>query len=362
MAKLRARAAVPDNISEEYYQISPDILNSFSKYRPPVDLFQFRDDIKQLYPFSRKGQRLTNEQVEQVQVLCAEQELFVSRTDHPIYSEHIVKQVDLVLLDGNLKDGEVADIIIRALNMRLTDFFDQPLMPAFEVLYRDLMVFTEYLTQDKHKIKLFMRRLYTEHSLPNHSVNCLLVGIWLFLNGYAASDYKRRHIDRCALGLLLHDFGMSKVPPFIVAKTSGLKPEERDKILLHPLAGLKSLHKLNLGFDELNQAIMEHHERLDGTGYPQKLKELSKFGALVAVVDSFCAMITKRPYAEAKDQQTAARELAGDRRYNGALLTPLANAYLTGALEVSKQEENAFNKAPAVAEAGTEDEEAEQVS
>ena len=69
MAKIK-KAAVPDNISEEYYQISEEILSSFSKYRPPVDLFRFREDIAQLYPLYRKGQRLTNEQVEEVQALC----------------------------------------------------------------------------------------------------------------------------------------------------------------------------------------------------------------------------------------------------------------------------------------------------
>lgn len=343
MAKLRPRAAVPDNISEEYYQISPEILNSFSKYRPPVDLFQFRDDIKQLYPFSRKGQRLTNEQVEQVQLLCDDQGLFVSRTDHPIYSEHIVKQVDLVLLDANLKDREVTDIIIRALLMRLREFFDQPVLPIFEILYRDLMVFTEYLWTDKYRIKLFMRRLFPEHTLVNHSVNSLIVGSWLFINAFAAADFKRRNLDRAALGLLLHDFGMSKLPPFILNKAGALKPEEKEKIVLHPLAGLKSMQKLNLAFDELDQAIMEHHERLDGSGYPQKSKNLSKFGALAAVADSFAAMIANRPYAPAKPQAEAAKELGGDKRYDPKLTSSLTNAYLTGAFDISKQEENAFS-------------------
>ena len=347
MAKLRPRAAVPDNISEEYYQISPEILNSFSKYRPPVDLFQFREDIKQLYPFSRKGQRLTNEQVEQVQVLCDEHGLFVSRADHPIYSEHIVKQVDLVLLDANFKDREVVDIIIRALLMRLKEFFDQPVMPVFEILYRDLMVYTEYLWLDKHRAKLFMHRLFNEHTLVNHSMNSLMVGAWLFINAFAASDFKRRHLDRVSLGLLLHDFGMSKLPAFILAKSTPLKPEEREKILLHPIAGLKSLQKLNLGFDELDQAIMEHHERLDGSGYPQKIKNLSKFGTLAAVADSFSAMIATRPYAQAKPPAEAAKELSNDKRYDPKLTTYLRNAYLTGAFDISKQAENTLTN-PAI--------------
>jgi HD-GYP domain-containing protein (c-di-GMP phosphodiesterase class II) len=198
------------------------------------------------------------------------------------------------------------------------------------------MVYTEYVNQDKHRIKLFMRRLFTEHDLVQHSINSLIVGTWLFLNGFAAADFKRRHFDRCCLGLLLHDFGMSKLPAFILSKTTALKPEEKEKILLHPLAGLKSLQKLNLGFEELDQAIMEHHERLDGSGYPQKMKDVSKFGALVAVADSFAAMISERPYAKAKPQAEAARELAADKRYAQPITTSLHNAYLTGAFEIAK--------------------------
>ncbi len=336
MARKR-KAAIPDNIAEEYYQISQEILSSFPKYRPPVDLFQFRADIAQLYPYSRKGARLSNEQVEEIQQLCESGDLFVSRTDHPIYSEHIVKQVDLVLLDGNLKESECADIIIRALHMRLNAFMEQPVKPVFDTLYNDLMVFTEYLWQDKHHIKLFMRRLQTQYSLVNHSLNTLFVGLWLFIYTFSGDGYNRRQLDRASVGLLLHDIGMSRVPLFLRDKTTPLKNEEKDKILLHPVAGLKMLQKLELGFEELTQAVIEHHERLDGSGYPNHAKEdlLSRFGRLCAVADSFCAMITMRPYGPAKEPRVAGAELAADKtRYDTRFATPLANAYLTGLFEL----------------------------
>ncbi len=328
---VQAKAdAVPKNISEEYYQISSEILTSFSKYRPPVDLFVFREDISQLYPLSRKGSRLSNEQVDQVQVLCEAGNLFVSRTDHPIYSGHIAKQVGLVLVDANLTEAEVADIMIRALSLRLDEFIDQPVLASFEVLYRDLMVFTEYVWQDKHRIKLFMRRLGFEHSLTRHSINSLSVGAWLYLHSFSEDNQLRRQFDRLCLGLYLHDFGMSKLPAFILGKSTMLKSEDREKIVLHPSAGLKSLQKLNIGFDELNQAVMEHHERLDGSGYPQKVKDVSKIGRLVAVADSFSAMITKRVYAPAKKPLEACKELAADKaRYEAQYTTVLLHAYMT---------------------------------
>ena len=165
------------NINEEYYQISGEILSSFPKFRPPVDLFCFREDIQVLAPYCVKGSRLSAEQVEEVAKLCDAGNLFVSRSDHPIYSRHIVKQLDLVLQDNNLKEPEIADICIRALLLRCTEFFDQPVKTLFEPLYRDLMVVTEYLWGDKHRINTFMRRLFRKGHLARHSVNSLIVGM-----------------------------------------------------------------------------------------------------------------------------------------------------------------------------------------
>ncbi|MDL2290839.1 HD domain-containing protein [Desulfovibrio sp. OttesenSCG-928-F20] len=323
-----AVTAVPDSISEEYYQISADILDSFPKYRLPLDLFVFNEDAVQLLTYSKKGQRLSNEQVEEIHVLCASGDLFVSRADHPVYSQHIVKQLDLVLVDQNLKEAEVADICIRALDMRLSDFYEQPVRPPFEALFTDVMVVTEYLWNDLHRLRLFMRRLYRgDYNLARHSINTFAVGLWLLVNP-ANGEMQRRLFDQIALALLLHDVGMAKIPPFITGKTTPLKPDEKDKIPPHVLIGFKIMQKLDQNHDPMRQAIMEHHERLDGSGYPQRSKDISQIGRLTAVADAFSAMLQKRPYAEAKDPMTAARELSSqknrfDLAYSGKLLAAL---------------------------------------
>ena len=338
----RPRTAAPDNINEEYYQISEEILSSFPKYRPPVDLFRFREDIVVLEPYCRKGQRLSNEQVEEVQNLCANGSLFVSRSDHPIYSEHIVKQLDLALQDANLKESEVADICTRALIMRFTHFMDQPVKAVFEPLYSDIMVCTEWLWQDKHRVKYFVRRIFREHSLPAHSFNTLAVGLWLWMN--TNGDYRRRDLDRVSLALLLHDIGMARIPQFIVGKAGPLKGEEKEKVLMHPLVGYKTMQRIDLAFEELTRATLEHHERLDGSGYPQRSKgeQISKLGRICALADAFSAMICKRPYAEAKEVETAAKELAADRnRFDGRLSGMLFTAISTGNLGELRQIETA---------------------
>ena len=320
-----AAVAVPENISEEYYQISEAILESFPKYRPPLDFFVFKEEIAQLVTYSRKGDRLSNEQVEETRRLCSEGDLFVSRSDHPVYSQHIVKQLDLVLVDQNLKETEVADICLRALELRLTDFFDQPVKPLFDLLYSDVQVVTEYLWLDMHRLRLFMRRLHRgDYSLQHHSINTFCVGLWLFVET-KTEELRRKDFDQAAMALLLHDVGMAKIPTFILGKTTPLKPDEKEKIPPHTLLGYKIVHKLDQTFDAMRQAALEHHERLDGSGYPQHSKDISGFGRLVAVADAFSAMIQTRPYSAAKDLLSAAKELAGERTrfdlsYSGKLL------------------------------------------
>lgn len=327
----RSKTAAPDSINEEYYQISEEILSSFPKYRPPVDLYQFREEIAVLEPLCRKGQRLSNEQVEEVQGLCESGDLFVARSDHPIYSEHIVKQLDLVLQDANLKETEVADICVRALIARLAEFINQPVKIVFEPLYRDVMVFTEWVWQDKHRIKHFLRRIFHDHSLPNHSYNTLVVGLWMWME--STNEYRRRDLDRVSLAFLLHDVGMARIPQFITTKVGSLKPEERDKVLMHPLVGYKTMQRIDLAFEELTRAILEHHERLDGSGYPQRTKgeNISKLGRICGIADTFSAMIAKRPYAESKGVEAAAKELASMReRYDSRFSTMLLSAVASG--------------------------------
>ena len=176
-----------------------------------------------------------------------------------------------------------------------------------------------------------MNRLERVHTLAAHSVNTLLVGVWLYLHSVDDKKVNRKELDRYSLGFLLHDVGMSKVASFILQKTTLLKQEEKDKIPSHTMIGAKMIHKLEFGWDELISAAFEHHERMNGSGYPRKLsgEQISKMGRLCAIADSFSAMITERPYASAKDPFEAAQEIAGDPRYDPRYSPLLRNALVT---------------------------------
>jgi HD-GYP domain-containing protein (c-di-GMP phosphodiesterase class II) len=331
----KKKADVPDALNEEFYQITQDILGSFSKYRPPLALFQFKESVGRIMPFCKGGDRLSNEQVESLAQLVDEGLVFVSRADHPIYVKHISFQLDLVLVDKNLRETEIADIFTQALTRRLEEFFEQPVSAVLAKLWTDVMVLTEYLYQDFHRARAFVRRLQLQHTLANHSFNCAVLGLELYcrMNAkrFEAGDVKRKGFDHLTMGLFLHDLGMSKLPAFIREKEKALLPDERTKMQRHPQIGYEMLTKLDLRFPEIEECVTNHHERITGAGYPQKktASALTESARLCAVADAYCAMISKRPYAEAMEPMKAAASLAQDAGFDSDITRQLQAMVLT---------------------------------
>lgn len=112
------------------------------------------------------------------------------------------------------------------------------------------------------------------------------------------------------LGALLHDIGKIGVPDAILRKPAKLNEEEWEKMKLHPLHGQKILR--NIAFlDGAARIVAQHHEKWDGTGYPQGLRgESIDIGARIfAVVDAFDAMISDRVYRKGCSYDDALAEL-----------------------------------------------------
>jgi len=324
---MSKKHGILDGLNEEYYQISRDILGSFNKFRPPLSIFYFKEDVARITPYYTVGERLSNEQVEELGSLTDQGLIFVSRDDHPVYVKHISYQLDLVLVDASLQEKEIADIFKEAFTRRMKEFLEQPVKAVLEKLWADLMVLTEYLYVDIARSRALGRRLHEEHNLENHSVNCGFLGLALLGRMFGGDGFEnrisRKEFDRLTAGLFLHDMGMTKLPAFLREKDKPLQLDERAKVNQHTKAGFEMLTRLDLRFAEIEQCVTQHHERINGSGYPLKSAKQDFPGRFCAVVDSFCAMISKRPYAPQKGYLKAATELAGDGRYDKAITKAL---------------------------------------
>lgn len=113
------------------------------------------------------------------------------------------------------------------------------------------------------------------------------------------------------LGGLFHDIGKIRVPDAILDKPGKLTADELTVIRKHPAWGGEFVKSAN-GFPERALAVvMEHHERLDGTGYPSQLKDhgISLFGQMASIVDVYDACISIRAYGAAADPCVVIRQL-----------------------------------------------------
>jgi putative nucleotidyltransferase with HDIG domain len=128
----------------------------------------------------------------------------------------------------------------------------------------------------------------------SHSVNVAILSIFMG----KLLDLNKNYLYKLGLGALLHDIGKVFIPEIILNKKGKLTKEEYEIIKKHPSLGYNYL-KDNSNIDAVTRAIaLHHHERLDGSGYPdgQKRDEIHKLVKIVAVADVFDALTSNRIY------------------------------------------------------------------
>jgi len=118
----------------------------------------------------------------------------------------------------------------------------------------------------------------------------------------------------------LHDIGKLGVEGYILNKPGPLNTKERNIINLHPIIGVDILKSLSF-LKNVLPLIYSHHERWDGTGYPlgKREGEIPLGARIIAVADSFNAMVSKRPYRPAKSYDEAVKEI---RKCSGSQFDP----------------------------------------
>jgi HD-GYP domain-containing protein (c-di-GMP phosphodiesterase class II) len=106
-------------------------------------------------------------------------------------------------------------------------------------------------------------------------------------------------IQALGVGALLHDIGKCKIDQKILMKPSELSDPEWQEIRKHPLYGEDILKKHDFIPALARRVVLEHHERVNGKGYPYGKKEIHAFSKITAIADVFNSLISERPYKKA---------------------------------------------------------------
>ncbi|MFY8274276.1 HD-GYP domain-containing protein [Pseudoalteromonas sp. SSDWG2] len=144
-----------------------------------------------------------------------------------------------------------------------------------------------------------------------HMLNCaILCAIFARYLGYEINK-----VRQMALAALLHDIGLAKVPQGILSKPGKLTDIEVKAVRKHVALGLGMLKGQKHITSMMLEMVVNHHERLDGSGYPRGISadKLSREARVLSIVDVYAAMIADKPYKKGEDPISALRYLLSQR-------------------------------------------------
>ena len=143
---------------------------------------------------------------------------------------------------------------------------------------------------------------YTEEHSKRVSAFSVYFGNYLKLND--------EDVEKLRVAGLFHDIGKIGCPDSVILKQGKLTDDEYETMKLHPIIGANIVGASDY-FKDVAEIMIVHHERIDGKGYPygKKGDEIPYLGKILAICDSFDAMMSKRPYKDEKSIEFAIGEI-----------------------------------------------------
>ncbi|WP_338553783.1 HD-GYP domain-containing protein [Paenibacillus sp. KS-LC4] len=152
----------------------------------------------------------------------------------------------------------------------------------------------------------FMERDYLLHNSIACALTSYLIAQW---NGFPQKEWMQ-----VALGGLLHDFGNTRIDRSILSKPTSLTVEELEEMKRHTVLGYQMLKNVASLNDGAKLAALQHHERVDGTGYPLGIDaaKIHPYGKIVAIADIFHAMTLNKSYRKGVSPYLVLEQIQSD--------------------------------------------------
>ena len=235
--------------------------------------------------------------------------------------------VDLILLDVMMPDMDGYEVCHQLKASEATRLIPVVLVTALDDREAKIKGIDagadDFITKPPNKMELLARSksLIKLKRLNDNLASVEYVLFSLARTVEAKDKYTKGHIERVAkmaiilgrnmglnesemealrFGGILHDIGKITIPEYILNKPGPLNPEEAEVMKSHPVAGYDICLPLKKNLGQALDVIRQHHEKLDGSGYPDGLKneDISIASRIMAVVDIFDALVTNRAYRE----------------------------------------------------------------
>ncbi|MFQ5962974.1 MAG: HD-GYP domain-containing protein [Candidatus Scalinduaceae bacterium] len=233
--------------------------------------------------------------------------LFIRKNDEQKYYEYLETNFQDIISDKKIPSDEKAQIVHGTATNLVKDVFNDPRTGNIDRSKTFAYNMVDYILKDEKAVHSLLKIATHEYYTYTHSVNVAAVGTSFVKNlGLGEEDMK----SFCT-GILLHDLGKTKISPDILNKKGKLTEEEFEQIKKHPELGVEVLKETGNELKDVYTIVLQHHENLDGSGYPYGLKrnEIHPCGKIARIIDIYDALTTNRSYSGAMRPFAALTEM-----------------------------------------------------
>ena len=232
-------------------------------------------------------------------------ELYVPAAQRTDYLRYMETNIRLALSDPSLTLDEKAQILYSTSCEMVRQFLEDPEQPDLVPRTRDLVgAAVEHLLAERNSFAAFLRTTSLDYRTYTHSVNVAMYTLHLAMR---LGQTNPEMLEQIGIGTFLHDIGKSLVPAAILNKPGKLSAEEWDIMRKHSAWGHEILVAHGITSPVVLSITQDHHEKLDGSGYPAGLKadDLTDYVRMTTICDIFDALTTRRSYKDAVNSFSA---------------------------------------------------------
>ena len=233
--------------------------------------------------------------------------LYIKQTDKIAGIQEVQKVFNQQLKENiQSKNSEkIKELLVNIMEETLTE----PRSGSLEGVSDTVNILVTEYTETSDVIKNLWAVSSKDYTTVLHSINVMA----LVLSYAVFMDYSLPHKKILGLSALLHDVGKTKINTDLLTAPRKLTDEEFMEIQRHTTAGFTLLNNCKFESREIKLAALQHHEKLDGSGYPNGLTRISETSYIIGFIDCYEALTNDdRPYRSAMDPLIALKLIKKD--------------------------------------------------
>jgi len=233
--------------------------------------------------------------------------LYIKQTDKIAGIQEVQKVFNQQLKENiqSKNPEKIKELVVNIMEETLTE----PRSGSLEGVSDTVNILVTEYTEQSDVIKNLWDVSSKDYTTVLHSINVMA----LVLSYASFMDYSLPHKKILGLSALLHDVGKTKINTDLLTAPRKLTDEEFLEIQRHTTEGFTLLNNCKFESREIKLAALQHHEKLDGSGYPNGLTRISEASHIIGFIDCYEALTNDdRPYRSAMDPLIALKLIKKD--------------------------------------------------